>query len=109
MKKETSQLNIVGLILVTFVVLVAICYMFLSRASSIKGRMTSILVKTTIPPRSLTDCSDIAGGCLKQGDCKEGQSLQYCCNYYCSFLQKTGTCETGYRECKANTCCCICK
>ncbi|MDI6826716.1 MAG: hypothetical protein QMD36_06080 [Candidatus Aenigmarchaeota archaeon] len=106
MKKEISQLTIGALILVVFIVLVTIYYTISKTPTT---TTTTVPVATTIS-QSLTDCSDKPGsGCLSKDDCAEGVSLQECCNNACKFLNMRGFCETGYRECAADTCCCTCR
>ena len=100
MKNKVSQSTIGALILVIFLILVAVYY-FMVKTPTTQGGTT-----TTIRSQSLTDCGDIDGGCLSQESCAEGQSLQDCCVFAWNLLKKSGTCETGFKECKANECCC---
>jgi len=99
-KNKTSQLTIGALILIIFLILVAVYYFMVKTPTTQRG------TTTTIRSQSLTDCGDIDGGCLSQSDCTEGESLQQCCVKNWNFLKKTGTCETGFKECKADQCCC---
>ena len=99
MKNKTSQLTIGALIIIVFLILVTIYYVGMKPTPPVTPT-------TTIHSQSLTDCSDIDGGCLTQTDCAEGQSLQDCCDTSWKFLKKSGLCETGFKECKATECCC---
>lgn len=99
MKNQVSQSTIGALILVIFLILVAIYYFKVKTP-------TTPTTTTTIHSQSLTDCSDIDGGCLSQSDCTEGETLQQCCAKNWGFLNKSGTCENGFKECNTNECCC---